>query len=161
MDRLEKFSATVTGLLKWLAGISLVAMMALTCLDVILRALGRPLTGAVEVEACLGTLCLAFALPQTQARCGQVGVEVLTRRMPQRTVEVLGLITGLASLGLCLVIAWQSWVYAGHLAAGGHTTATLEMPAHIMVRAMSVGFCGLCLVLVAQAAGSAAKVLRS
>ncbi|MCB2188880.1 MAG: TRAP transporter small permease [Deltaproteobacteria bacterium] len=161
MEALEKLTTRLAQYVAWLGGGALVAMMAVTCVDVVLRAVGHPLIGAVEVEAYLGTLVLALALPWTQARRGQVGVEILVHRLSDRAAARLEVVAGLGSLVVTGVAAWQSWLYAGQMAVGQEVSATLQIPVHLMVRAVALGFGVLTLVVAAQTAAAAAKVVRS
>lgn len=160
MDSLETLNKRLARAFRALAGLALVAMMTLTCVDVVLRALGHPLVGAVEVEAYLGTMTLAFALPQTQARRGHVGVMVVVEQLPARAAAWLEALTTLGALALCAVIAWQSWLYGASLAASGEVSMTLELPVHMVVRAVATGFSALCLVLGVQFLAALATAAR-
>ena len=65
------------------SGIALVFMMFLTVLDVILRAFGRPITGAYELVAFSGAVVVGFVLPLTTWTRGQVYMEFLVERLPE------------------------------------------------------------------------------
>lgn len=160
METFNRLTGFLVSGLKAGGGLCLVAMMALTCLDVVLRAAGRPLEGAVELVAWLGAMVLALALPQTQARHGHVGLLTLVQRLPNRSSALLQTLAALGSLVLCGAAAWQSWVYAGQLAASNEISMNLGLPQHVLARVISLGLWVTCLVLAGQIWVTARKAVR-
>jgi len=150
MHTLEIFTGRLTQLLKWLGAGALVGMMVLTCADVIMRGLERPIWGAVEVVAYLATLVLACSLPRTQRDHGHIGVDLMLRRLRPRIQGWVDAITGIISLVLFLVVGWQCWLYAMELQATGEVSMTLELPVHYLVYVVAVAFWALCLVLLVE-----------
>ena len=59
-----------------LAGLGVLAMVAIICLDVLLRQFGRPIVGAYDLVSIASGLTLAFALPVTTAVKGACGYRV-------------------------------------------------------------------------------------
>ncbi len=160
MNTFDRLTGLLVGGLKAGGGLCLVAMMALTCLDVVLRAAGRPVEGAVELVAWLGALVLALALPQTQARHGHVGLLSLVQHLPRRASALVQTLAALGSLALCGAAAWQSWVYADQLLASNEISMNLGMPQHILSRVISLGLWVTCLVLAGQVAATVRKAVR-
>jgi TRAP-type C4-dicarboxylate transport system permease small subunit len=160
MQTFNRLTGWLVGGLKAGGGLCLVAMMALTCLDVVLRVAGKPLEGAVELVAWLGALVLALALPQTQARQGHVGLMSLVKRLPRRPSLAVQILAALGSLALCGAAAWQCWVYAGQLAEGHEISMTLGLPQHVLARVVSLGLGVTCLVIAGQAAALVKKAVR-
>jgi hypothetical protein len=61
------------------SGLSVLAIMIVTCVDVILRHpwIGHPLVGAYDIVKIGGTISLAAALPYTTAVKGHVAIDFL------------------------------------------------------------------------------------
>lgn len=156
---LERLTAKVSTLFAIGAGAALVIMTALTCLDALLRDINMPIVGVNEVVTYLGALVLAFSLPMTQRRNGQVGVELLTRRLPDRAQAWLEALTRLCSMALCGAVAWQCWVYGQGLKASGEVSMNMGLPVHLVTQAIAVSFGALCLVLLNQMVAAIKKAV--
>ncbi len=126
--------------LKSLSALCLAAMMLLTCADVVGRALGRPILGAVEITGFFATLVLAFSMPYAHRVRAHVGVELLIMRLSPRTRAVLEACTGVLGTALFSVIAWRTWIYAGQMRASGEVSMTLQLPIHWILYLVSVSF---------------------
>ena len=149
----------LTAWLRIASAASLAAMMLLTCVDVVGRAAGRPLLGAIEVTGLLATLALAASLPYTHSMGAHVGVDLVTVRLGSRQRARLEALTGLASFALFAAVAWKSADYAGQLRASGEVSMTLQLPTYFVVYFIAGSFAVLALVQgldVAQAAARAA-----
>ena len=130
LPHLEKIAGGLVSVLKWIGAASLASMMLLTCADVVLRAAGRPIWGAVEIAGFLATTALACSLPFTHAVRGHVGVDLLVRRLSARTQSLVDLGTSLAGLALFIVVAWRMFAYGQTLRKAGEVSMTLEFPAY-------------------------------
>lgn len=64
-----------------LAGVGILAMMAVTCLDVLLRRFGTSLAGSYDMVRMLGGVVVAAALPLTTAVKGHVAIEYFFHRL--------------------------------------------------------------------------------
>ena len=62
----------------------LTLMMLLTTIDVILRYLGRPITGTFELMSFAGALVTGFALAQTSLDGAHVNVDILTEAVSDK-----------------------------------------------------------------------------
>jgi len=142
---MKKLIEGLVSWLKWIGALSVAAMMGLVCLDVVMRAAGRPIKGAVEFVGFLATIALACSLPYTHALRGHVGVDLLVRRLRRRTRNIIDLVTSGLSLGLFVLATWRTLVYASTLRASGEVSMTLEFPAYIFVYFIGFGFAVLCL----------------
>jgi len=124
------------------AGAAIMGMMVLTCADVLLRLLRRPVPGTYELVGFLGALAVALALAQTSAEHGHIAVSFLVDRLPpawQRRVDVVNAITAGVFFAL---IAWQCGVHATRLRAVGEVSMTLQMPVYPIAYGVAAG-CGL------------------
>lgn len=133
--------------IKWIGAIAIAVMMFLTCADVIMRAAGRPIFGAVEIVGFLATTALACSLPYTHVARGHVGVDLLVRRLPPRVQAVVDSITGLLALVLFAIVSWRCFLYAKTLKNSGEVSMTLEFPAYYFVYLIGLAFAVLTLTI--------------
>lgn len=127
------------GVLGDAASLMLAAIVALTCIDVFGRyVLNRPLAGALELtELAMGALVF-LSLPVVTLRREHVTVDLLAHLVPRRwrhVHEALLLVLVSASLAF---VGWHLWRKAIDMQASGETTATLAIPVHPLVYAMSM-----------------------
>lgn len=138
---------------KWLnyfAGIILFLMMMLTVVDVVMRALGRPLVGTYELVSIMGALVVGFAMCQTVWNKGHVMVDFMLEHRSQAVrngilvcTRVVGICT-LALLSLYLVFK------ANHLHEANEVSLTLRIPMYPAAYALAFCFFIACFVLVAD-----------
>ncbi len=160
MNILDRFTDRLVDWLKWLGSAALASMMAVTCLDVICRAVDRPLWGLVETVSILATLVLAAAMPTTQRERGHVVLDMLVRRLPARASAGVDAAGHLVSLLLFAAVAWQCWTYASELQANGELTMSLGLPLHLILRLIALAFGVLCLTLMADVQSALGRVVR-
>ncbi len=160
VDFISRFIDRLMGLVKFLGGIALVAMMALTTLDVIFRYFGRPIFGAVEIVTFLATILLACAMPMTHAEKGHVGVDLVVRLFSRRGQAVNDAVTGLLALILFVLVCWQCMLYAQTMKRTGEVSMSLEFPNYIFVYVVAVAFGVLCLVIFVELTNNMRTILR-
>ncbi len=161
MNAFESLVDRLSAVLKWIGGLSLVGMMLITCLDVVLRAVGRPLYGLVEGVSLLAVLVLAAALPITQRDRGHVALDMLVRRFTDRTAALVDAAGQAVTCGLFGIVSWQCWLYAATMASSGQVSQSLELPLQWLVRAVSVAFAILALALLADLAASIRRAMHN
>jgi TRAP-type C4-dicarboxylate transport system permease small subunit len=132
----------VMTLVNYIAGAAVVAMMLLTCADIVMRFFGRPLPGVYDLVGFLGAVSVSFALAYTSVQRGHVAVEILMEKLPQRIQFRLQSIGNLVGAVFFLFLTWQSFLYARELFDSGEVSMTVAMPIHPFVFGMSAG-CGL------------------
>jgi TRAP-type C4-dicarboxylate transport system permease small subunit len=109
-------------------GLGVVAMMLVTCLDVIGRAFGHPLTGAFDLVRAAAVLSIAGALPLTTAVKGHVSIEFLYHklgRLGRRGVQAL---VGLMTMAMFGLLAWKCVELGLDYRRAGEVTSTLQIP---------------------------------
>ena len=72
---------SVCGVMAGVAGLAVAAMIILTCVDVVGRRLGHPLTGTYDIVEILGAISIIGALPYTTACKGHVAIEFLFQKL--------------------------------------------------------------------------------
>ncbi len=161
MGFLEKISKDLAKTLYWIAGAAVVAMMLLTCADVILR-LGvtayhtyrwsflagfKPIPGTYELVCYLGAVAVSFAMAHTSVEKGHVQVELLVRLLPKRFQAFIDSVTGSFGFILFALLSWQSVLYANDLRASGEVSLTLELPFFPFVYGIGFAAAAVCLVI--------------
>ena len=150
MTLLQKITEKLGYWFNWLAGAGLVAMMLLTCSDVALRFFGRPIPGTFEVVGFLGAFVAAFAIAYTQIVRGHVAIDYLIPHMPRRQQELVRSFIYLASIGLFILLAWQSFLYARSLSLSGEVSPTEKIPLSPFVYGIALACVPMILVLLAS-----------
>ena len=118
----------VVFVLAGVAGLGIVTMMAVTCLDVVLRVFGRPLTGALDIVKVAGAVTIAGALPYTTAVKGHVAIEYFFQKLSRRGRIVVDTTARLLGMTLFVLLSWESVQYGLSLQRSGQVTATLKLP---------------------------------
>ena len=85
----QKVVVFLVRLLAVVAGVAAMAMITVTCLDVILRQLGHPLLGVVDIVQITAWVAGICALPYTTATKGHVAVEFFFQRLPGDRSDIL------------------------------------------------------------------------
>ena len=88
MRALQSVSKELARALYLIAGIAIVLMMLLTCADIVLRFMRRPIPGTYELVCFLGAVAVAFAMAHTTAQKGHVAVSLIVSLLPQRLLGV-------------------------------------------------------------------------
>ncbi|RVV97526.1 TRAP transporter small permease [Mesobaculum littorinae] len=119
----------LSGGLEILSGLLLIALMAVTGLDVIGRYLvDAPLPGAFELtEMILGALVFA-ALPLVGRSGGHVEVDLLTTLLPDRIGRGLLWLAAVVAAGVLLVFAWRLGALGLQQAEDGTRSISLGLP---------------------------------
>jgi len=76
MELLDKISRVLNEILIWIAGVSLVTMILLTCANIFLRLVWMPVKGTYELMGFFGAIVTAFALGYTQIKRGHIGIDI-------------------------------------------------------------------------------------
>jgi TRAP-type C4-dicarboxylate transport system permease small subunit len=120
----------VVQFLALLAGLGVLAMMAVTCLDVLLRLswINRPFIGAYDLVKIIGALTLAMALPYTTAVQGHVAIEYFHQKLSRFGRIIVGTIVRLMAMALFLFLCCRSIVYGIRLHETGLVSQTLQLP---------------------------------
>jgi len=145
------FEKTVTrsgDVFNMVASASLVAMMLLTCADVLMRyAFSRPIIGTYDLVSLMGAVVVSFAMPYTMLKKGHVAVEFLIQNLSKDTQRIIETCTHLIAVSLFSVLIWQAMILARDMKAAGEVTPTLLLPFYPILYCMAVCFFGLCLAI--------------
>jgi len=117
-------------------------MMLLTVVDVILRYLGRPITGTFELMSFAGALVVGLALAQTSLDGAHVNVDILTQAMSVGNQKIFLVFNRLIGIGIFVLLAWSLFDKGNDLYKTGEVSLTLQVPYYPVAYGLS--FC--CLV---------------
>ena len=112
-----------------LAGLLLLGLMLVTCVDVVGRyLLGTPLQGAFELTEVLLAGLVFAALPLTTRAGEHVEVDLFAGAMPAPVFRALGRLSALVAAVALGVVAWKLADQAARLFADGTVTSSLRVP---------------------------------
>lgn len=148
MERVLAIALRISKFLYAVSGVALAWMMLLTVTDVVLRAFGRPITGAYEIVAFTAPVVIAFGLPYTSWMKGHVYMEFLIERIPKQNRNIANIFTRLTGIALFAVVGYNLFVVGMDLRDTGEVSPTLNFPFYPV--AYGVGICCfmICFVLV-------------
>ena len=129
IGRLEGWFRSVTQHVALAGGVILLAIMALTVLDVGGRyLLNRPLVGAFELTEVMMSALVASGLAYCGMRRGHVAVDVFFQKFPGALQRPIVLISNLLVLGLLFLATYQSAVQAREIQSDGTVTGYMAIP---------------------------------
>ena len=138
----------LSGVFNVIAGISLTFLMLLTVMDVILRALKRPIVGTYELVAFSGAVVIGFAVPLTSWLRGHIFVDFFILRFSQKVRNIFNITTRCLVIVLFLLIGWNLIKYGMDLQKSGEVSLTLQMPFYPVAYGVAVCCFVQCLVLI-------------
>ena len=112
----------------FVAGSGVVFMMAVTCLDVVMRKFKHPLPGALDLVEVAAAVTVACSLPYTTAVKGHVAIEYFFHKLSRRGRIVVDTLTRTIAIGLFVCLCRESIRYGVSLYRSGQVTLTLQMP---------------------------------
>lgn len=147
---LERMSRILNKILMGIAGLFLVAMVALACANVVCRGINMPVKGTFELMGLFGAVVAAFALAGTQIQRQHIAVDVLIKSFPKRTRRILGALNYLIGTALFLLAAWQTGLLGTNLWRVHELSETLRIMYFPFVYAVSFGCVVIALVLMIE-----------
>jgi TRAP-type C4-dicarboxylate transport system permease small subunit len=138
------FTRLLRGLVLGLAivsGGSVLAIIVVTCLEVILRLpfIGRSLVGAYDITKIAGALSLAAALPYTTACKGHIAINYFSQKLRPQGRLILDSVIHLMGMALFAFLAWRAVLYGVEMYRSGQVSQTLQWP--VFWLPWAIGFC--------------------
>lgn len=127
MGTLDKISQFLNRLLVWIAGGFLAGIVILTCANILLRLVWKPILGTVELVGYSGAIVTAFALGYTHIKGGHIAVDILVQRFPKGVRRVLRLLNSFICMIFFALVTWEVAKYATTLLKTGEVTETLRI----------------------------------
>lgn len=125
--------------LHYLAGAVLLAILAVTVVNIIGRQVNNPLEGSVEMTAVFMGVMVFLALSYGEDQRVHITVDLLYERLapgPQRTLRLFGRAVAIVFTAL---MVWKLWGYAGSKATAGDETPVRQWPISPFVRVAAFG----------------------
>jgi len=158
--RYERIIRALVWALAAFSGLCLLSLIAVTCVDIVLRRFHLALPGAVDLAQVLGCLCVAAALPYTTSVKGHIAVEFFFRRLPRSWRVFFDTCTRLLGIALFAILSWQSFAYGCELKQNNNLTMTLNIPWFWVLWSMGVAFALVILVKFYHLAHPGKELLR-
>ena len=143
VPRLEKVSTFLNQLLFGIAGVTLISMVVLTCINVLLRCVWVPIKGVYEFMGFFGAIVTAFALGYTQMKRGHVGIDILVNQFSARTQRILNGVNYSICMVFFALAGWQIAVWGTTIWRTGEVTETLRIIFYPFIYGVALG----CLIL--------------
>ena len=128
MKRFLKMVYTLDLSLQVVAGLGLAFMMAVTLVDVAMRALGKPIVGAIELICFSGAIVVGFAIPYSSWMKAHVYVDLLEDKLSKPVRTGLQLFNKSVGVLLFLFIGYNFILYGLTLKQTGEVSAGLKIP---------------------------------
>lgn len=123
-----------------IAGAVLAFMIVLTLCDVILRNLGHPITGSMEIIQYGGSIVFGFSVPYATWMGAQVLVDLITKKLAPKNRRGIEVVTRGIGIILFLFIAYNFFMYAMDVKRTGEVTASFKIPYYPFCFAISLSF---------------------
>ena len=147
-DFIESIADPIVRLLKSIAMGILVIMMMLTATDVVFRYIfNRPIAGSIELVEYMMAVLVSFGLAYCALEGSHVSVDLVVNTFSEKTQAVIECITSFISLGLFILVTWQSVIYISDNFYSGLESPVLLIPTYPFIAVLAIGFAVLCLVL--------------
>jgi TRAP-type C4-dicarboxylate transport system permease small subunit len=128
MEGLRKFNELLNNLFTVVGGVTLFLMMAVACVNMVLRLMGMPISAAFELVGFLGALTVSLPLGYAQIKKSHIAVDILSSKFPPDLRKVLTAISLVLAMAFFFVAAWQVGGHAETLRRSGEVSETLRIP---------------------------------
>jgi TRAP-type C4-dicarboxylate transport system permease small subunit len=146
IERMDRAVAWASQKLDIIAGVALVAMMALVFGNVVCRALWKPIMGTYEVTAFLAAMTISFALAHCAVNKGHIALTLFVDRLSPRVRAFFDTIVSILGALLYFILAWEVAKYAIHMRDIGEVSLTMEIPFYPFILGVAFGLLMLALV---------------
>jgi TRAP-type C4-dicarboxylate transport system permease small subunit len=123
-----------------IAGVVLAFMIVLTLCDVILRNLGHPITGSMEIIQYGGSIVFGFSIPYATWIGAQVIVDLVTQKLGLKKRKRIEAVTRTIGIIMFLFIAYNFFSYGLDVKRTGELTASFKIPYYPFCFAISLSF---------------------
>jgi TRAP-type C4-dicarboxylate transport system permease small subunit len=139
MELLRKLNEKLNDLFILLGGIALLIMMIISCVNMVLRLLGAPMSAAFEIVGWLGALTVSLPLGYTQLKKSHIAVDIVSKKFPPRVRKTAVGVSLVLSIGFFFVAAWKVAEYANTLRVAGELSETLRVAFYPFTYGVSAG----------------------
>lgn len=133
--------------MKFLSGLMLIAMMLVTCTDVVGNFFGYPVLGSEEIVSLIAALLVAFVLPAAHAGKAHIGVDILYIGLSPKIKRINNIVLSVLMVVFFGLMTWECYHYGVELKRIGQVSSTLELPTFYVLFAVAFGCTVLTLVI--------------
>jgi TRAP-type C4-dicarboxylate transport system permease small subunit len=138
LGRIEKLASSAGSALRQVGRGAIVAMLLITCVDVIgYKLFHHSIIGSAEIIGLLGLVTVTFSLLYTQVLHGHIEIDFMVTRLPKRAQAVIASIVSLFGFVLFILITWQMYDYGRIAQAAGRTSGIMGIPLSPLSYAMA------------------------
>ena len=123
-----------------IGALMLMAMTALTCVDVVGRLFAHPVFGSIELMYLMGAIATAMALPDTHINNGHIGVELFVNKLPRTPRAVVEIMVGFLSLALFCIVTYKMFEYSIKFRNSGEVSMNLGLPEYLIILVVAFSF---------------------
>ena len=160
MPSFEKTMYGFSHRLNVLSGIALVIMMVLVFVNVVLRAVWKPILGTYEFTGFLAAITITFALVHCASKKGHIAITIFADRLPPRVQAILDAFISILGTALYAVISYQCVKYALNLYRIGEVSPATATPFYPFVIAVAFGIFILALILLNDVFRSIGEIFK-
>jgi TRAP-type C4-dicarboxylate transport system permease small subunit len=124
-----------------IAGTALCIMMLVTLTDVLMRSMGRPIVGSVEIISFLGTIVVGFSIPYTSWTKGHIFVDLVTEKLSPSPKKILQVVTRLIGIILFILVAYNFVLYGLDLMRSNQVSGAFKLPLYPLAFGLSASCC--------------------
>ena len=110
------------------AGLGLAFMMVVTLIDILMRILGKPILGAIELICFSGAIVVGFSIPYASWMKSHVYVDLLENRLSRRARTGLQFFNKIVGVLLFLFLGYNFILYGLTLRQTGEVSPGLKIP---------------------------------
>jgi TRAP-type C4-dicarboxylate transport system permease small subunit len=145
---LDKIDFVLRKVLIFTAGVFLVAILILTCANIVMRRFGLPIQGTFELTGLFGAITAAAVLGFTQTKKDNIAVDILVNYFPPAMKKYVAVMNNAACAAFSLLAAWEITKIGLRQLSNGEVTETLRIIPYPFVFISAFGFAALALVFI-------------
>ncbi len=140
MEKLLRTVFRVSKVLNGIAAAALTLMIAVTVVDVFLRAIGHAVMGAYEIVGLIcGPLVIGFAIPLSSWNRNHVSMDILLPKLRKGNRHLLIVMTRIICILLFAFIGYNLFSVGSEFRSSGEVSQTLHIPFYWVT--YGVGLC--------------------
>ena len=160
MNKLENVVRRISEWFDKVARGVLVIMMLVVVLNILLRAVWKPIGGTYDYVTILTGIMIPFAIAYCALQRGYPAISVLVDRFPQRTQAIIDSIVSILSIVYFAIASWQLALLGISIQQAGEVLPTLLWPFYPLLYITSLCCVLVILVLLVDLLKSITQVVR-
>jgi TRAP-type C4-dicarboxylate transport system permease small subunit len=121
-----------------ISGVALVIMMAVTLVDVLMRSLGQPIVGSVELISFFGALAIGFAIPYTSWTKGHILVDFVLEKLSSRSRMIIMSTTRMIGVALFLLAGYNFVLFGLDMIKSNQVSGAFKLPLYPIAFGLAV-----------------------